>query len=254
VASLNKNLINTPFTLFEFDYASLPLTEVIRRILKTKEPYIVVTPNIDHIVRATNNVQIRNFYNHADLCLNDSKVLETMVRIFLHKSLSTVTGSDLTQGLLKHNSLKTKTITIVGCQAEQIVKLRHSECQATKIKHINPPMKFYQHTAEINKICDFVVESEADFIFLAVGSPQQEMLAHKIKPLLSKGVILCVGASIDYLTGKEKRAPLWVQQIRMEWFYRFLQSPIKRFKRYFINCPQIFYLLWEERQKLKKVN
>jgi exopolysaccharide biosynthesis WecB/TagA/CpsF family protein len=77
------------------------------------------------------------------------------------------------------------------------------------------------------------------------------MLAHKITPLLNTGVILCIGASIDYLTGKETRAPKWLQQIRMEWFYRFLQSPIKRFKRYFINCPQIFYLLWKERQNLK---
>jgi exopolysaccharide biosynthesis WecB/TagA/CpsF family protein len=237
------------FKLFEFDYELISLPELINNVLEHSEVRILVTPNIDHVVRASKATYIRDYYSRADICINDSKVLSTMVKLFLNKDLATVTGSDLTRNLIRHKKILEKTITIVGCEPQQVTNLQRLEYRVATINHINPPMKFYEQDDEINKVCNFVVESNADFIFLAVGSPQQEMLAHKLKPLLSKGVILCVGASIDYLTGKEKRAPIWIQNIRMEWFFRFLQSPVKRFRRYFINCPQIFYLLWKERKK-----
>ena len=92
-----------------------------------------------------------------------------------------------------------------------------------------------------------------DLVFVAVGSPQQEIVAAKIQQRVNTGVILCVGASIDYLTGKEIRAPKFIQMLYLEWLFRFAQSPIKRFRRYFINCPQIFYYLLRERFLTKKL-
>jgi exopolysaccharide biosynthesis WecB/TagA/CpsF family protein len=159
-----------------------------------------------------------------------------------------LTGSDLTKKLLEKKSIANIKLAIVGAEKFQIELLQKNTKPKTLIEHYNPPHGFYHSKEEMRKTVEFVTKANADLIFLAVGSPQQEKLAHLIKPKLKKGVILCIGASIDYLTGKEKRAPLWIQKIRMEWFFRFLQAPQKRFKRYFINCPQIFYLLWKERK------
>jgi exopolysaccharide biosynthesis WecB/TagA/CpsF family protein len=240
--------------LLNIHFLNISLNQILNLVLKVKQPTIIVTPNVDHLIRANQSSDIANLYLNADLCINDSRVLSWLASLFLDKKLASVTGSDLTQNLLAHSELSHKTIAIIGCDTNQISKLELANPKQTVIKHFNPPMQFLNNAQATQHIQDFLIEAEADFIFLAVGSPQQEKLAHLVKPKLKKGVILCIGASIDYLTGKERRAPLWIQKIRMEWFFRFIQAPQKRFKRYFINCPQIFYLLWKERQKLKKVN
>jgi N-acetylglucosaminyldiphosphoundecaprenol N-acetyl-beta-D-mannosaminyltransferase len=233
------NNSNSPyFHLLNIRFLNISLNEIVILVLRAKYPTIVVTPNVDHLVRASQDSDIARLYLNADLCINDSRVLSRLISLFLD--------------LLAHAALIDKTIAIVGGDTSQITKLELANPKKTAIKHFNPPMQFLSDAQAVQQIQDFLIAAEADFIFLAVGSPQQEKLAHLIKPNLNKGVILCVGASIDYLTGKERRASLWVQQIRMEWFFRFLQAPQKRFRRYFINCPQIFYLLWQERQKLKQ--
>jgi exopolysaccharide biosynthesis WecB/TagA/CpsF family protein len=78
--------------------------------------------------------------------------------------------------------------------------------------------------------------------------PQQEILACQIagNPQV-RGVGLCVGAAIDFLTGKQRRAPVWIQKIGLEWFYRLLSDPRRLASRYLIECPRIFYLICSKR-------
>jgi N-acetylglucosaminyldiphosphoundecaprenol N-acetyl-beta-D-mannosaminyltransferase len=229
-------------------------SEIAAQITQFIQPTIVVTPNIDHIVRAYHNHHLKELYVNADLCINDSRVLSFLLKSFFYITLPAVPGSDLTRKLLTSTAINNRTIAIVGGDILQIEKLKLEVIKNDKVivKHINPPMNFYGDEVKISHVLDFIQASNADFIFLAIGSPQQEIIAHRVKLLLNKGVILCVGASIDYLTGKERRAPIWMQRLYMEWFFRFLQSPQKRFKRYFISCPKIFYILWKERKNVKK--
>jgi len=82
------------------------------------------------------------------------------------------------------------------------------------------------------------------FCFIAVGAPQQELLAQQLKTRgVARGLALCVGASINFLTGTEHRAPLWMQGMGMEWLYRLAQAPGSMAKRYLVRCPRIFELL-----------
>jgi len=81
------------------------------------------------------------------------------------------------------------------------------------------------------------------YVFICVGSPQQEMIA---KACLDRGdcvgLGLCVGASLDFLSGRTKRAPKWMQKIRMEWLFRLASEPKRLWKRYLIEGPKIFWL------------
>ncbi len=82
------------------------------------------------------------------------------------------------------------------------------------------------------------------FCFLAIGSPQQEIVAQKLKERgVARGLALCVGASVNYITGVERRAPLWMQQLGFEWLFRLLQDPRRLAKRYLVRGPRIFLLL-----------
>ncbi len=64
------------------------------------------------------------------------------------------------------------------------------------------------------------------------------------------GIGLCVGASIDFLSGNRKRAPQWMQQARLEWLFRLLDEPQKLWRRYLVEGPKIFriWLAWRKRR------
>ena len=82
------------------------------------------------------------------------------------------------------------------------------------------------------------------FCFLAVGSPQQERLADLLKTRgHARGLALCVGGSINFLTGAERRSPGWMQRAGLEWLYRLLLNPPRMARRYLLRGPRIFALL-----------
>ena len=105
-------------------------------------------------------------------------------------------------------------------------------------------MGFIRSQHEVQKCVEFVVKTQTPLIFLAVGMPQQEILAsHIADHPQAGGVGLCIGASIDFLTGQQRRAPVWVQKAGLEWLYRLLSDPRRLASRYLIDCPRIFYLI-----------
>jgi hypothetical protein len=94
--------------------------------------------------------------------------------------------------------------------------------------------------------CLRFIEAHSPFRFclLAVGAPQQEAVAQLLKTRgIARGLVLCIGASINFLTGDERRAPLWMQRGGMEWFYRLMQAPGRMAKRYLVRGPRVFGLL-----------
>jgi exopolysaccharide biosynthesis WecB/TagA/CpsF family protein len=107
-----------------------------------------------------------------------------------------------------------------------------------------PPMGFIKSDDEVQKCVDFVAKTQAPLVFFAVGMPQQEILARHIADHSQlRGIGLCIGASIDFLTGKQRRAPVWLQKIGLEWLHRLLSDPRRLASRYLIECPRIFYLI-----------
>ena len=94
--------------------------------------------------------------------------------------------------------------------------------------------------------CLQFIEQHSPFRFclLAVGCPQQEALARALQERgRARGLALCVGASINFLTGTERRAPKWMQRIGLEWMYRLALNPTRMARRYLIRGPRIFLLL-----------
>jgi exopolysaccharide biosynthesis WecB/TagA/CpsF family protein len=110
-------------------------------------------------------------------------------------------------------------------------------------------MGFIKSEKEIQRCVDFVVDTQAPLIFLAAGTPQQEILACRIADHpQARGIGLCIGASIDFLTGKQRRAPVLMQKAGLERLYRLLSDPRRLASRYLIECPQIFYLMFKMRK------
>jgi exopolysaccharide biosynthesis WecB/TagA/CpsF family protein len=209
----------------------------------------VVTPNVQHIVRLLEDpAAMQPLYERAWRVFCDSRVLSRLAW-FSGRCLPVITGSDLTALLIARAGQQRLTIALIGPTAAACAALG-SRYPGLNVVFHTPPMGFIKSQHEVQKCIDFVVKTQAPLIFLAVGSPQQEILARQIADLpQARGVGLCIGASIDFLTGKQRRAPVWVQKAGLEWLHRLLSEPQRLASRYLIQCPRIFYLICLKRRK-----
>lgn len=213
----------------------------------------VVTPNVDHLIRYYEDPIFRAQYRAADFILMDSRFAARLVRLLKGVRLPVCTGSDLTNSLLESVVQSDDRIVLIGGDAEQ-ARMIAARYGLTNVRHHNPPMGFVTDEAAVEECLRFIESaSPFRFCFLAVGSPQQETLALALKTRgNARGLALCVGASIDFLTGKERRAPVWMQRMALEWLFRLVQNPRRLARRYLIRGPRIFSHLRRSRVVLRK--
>jgi exopolysaccharide biosynthesis WecB/TagA/CpsF family protein len=233
---------NAPLLMFD-DYDVDRFTAVATGFGAERYGY-VVTPNVDHIIRLSELVDFRAAYASADYVLLDSRFLAHLLRITRGVKLPICTGSDLTERLFAQVIQPSDPVVLIGSTERQAEVLR-ARFGLQRLHHFNPPMGFISDPAAVEECLAFV-ERHAPFRFclIAVGSPQQEFVAQRLRSRgCARGLALCIGASVDFITGDQRRAPSWVQRIGFEWCYRLLQSPARLAKRYLIRGPRVFRLL-----------
>ncbi|WP_395397400.1 WecB/TagA/CpsF family glycosyltransferase [Novosphingobium sp. BL-8A] len=200
----------------------------------------VVTPNVDHVVRLQyRRSDLWPAYRGAWMTLCDSRILARLART-VGRDLPVVPGSDLTAALFDRGIANEGPIAILGGSSAKVEEIRR-RYGLTDVRHYNPPMGFVRDPRELARAVRFLVDAKARYSFLAVGSPNQEIVARRVaKARGACGVGFCVGASLDFLTGEQRRAPLVVQQMALEWLYRLCSDPQRLWQRYLIEGPQIF--------------
>ena len=213
----------------------------------------VVTPNVDHLIRCHEDAAFRARYASADFALLDSRFAARLVRLLKGLRLPVCTGSDLTAALFRRVIAPDDRIVLIGGTAEQAAQVA-SLFGLRDVRHLNPPMGFIMNREAVEECLTFIERaSPFRFCFLAVGSPQQEMLAALLRERgIARGLALCVGASLNFLTGRERRAPRWMQQLSLEWLYRLGQDPRRLWVRYLVRGPRIIGLLRQARVVLRK--
>lgn len=212
----------------------------------------VVTPNADHLLRLREDSEFRRLYAAAAYVLLDSRLVANLLRRFRAQRFPVCTGSDLTAALLERVVHPDDRLILIGASAAQADALRQ-RYGLRDLQHYNPPMGFIRDPVALAATVDFVeAHSPARFLFLAVGSPQQEMLADALLQRgRARGLAFCVGASVNFLTGGEKRAPAALQRIGAEWLYRLLQDPRRLWRRYIWNAPKVLATLRGSRFQLR---
>ncbi|MDF0541686.1 WecB/TagA/CpsF family glycosyltransferase [Sphingobium sp. H39-3-25] len=202
----------------------------------------IVTPNVDHVVRLQRSrSDLWPAYRSAWMTLCDSRILAMLARR-VGCALPVVPGSDLTGEMFAHVVRPTDRIAILGGN-EQLIADLASRYGLQNVVHYDPPMGFIKDPIEIAKAVRFLIEARARYSFLAVGSPQQEILAYRVaRAGGATGIGFCVGASLDFLTGVQVRAPLAMQHMGLEWLYRLSSNPRRMWRRYLVEGPEIFQI------------
>jgi N-acetylglucosaminyldiphosphoundecaprenol N-acetyl-beta-D-mannosaminyltransferase len=237
----------TPFLGLSFaDLTIDAAADQIRNALTADRFSYTVTPNVDHRVRldglagTPRGDELWSAYAAADLCLCDSRVLGGLARLFGQR-LAIIPGSDLTARILETVEAGTR-IAIIGSDVDAVSALK-ARFGLTDVVHHVPPMGMLDNADAMASAVTFMRDAGPRLFFLAVGSPQSEILCYRASLTgACRGVALCIGASIDFLTGRQKRAPKWVRRIGLEWCYRLLAEPRRMWRRYLVEGPKIFLI------------
>nr|WP_294529461.1 WecB/TagA/CpsF family glycosyltransferase [uncultured Rhodopila sp.] len=238
-------------SLLGLDFASLDVAGAAALIAgrPADAPFAyVVTPNADHLVRLEGEAGLREVYRQAALCLLDSRVVARLARLFGLPAPPVVTGSDLTAHLLLHHLEPGERIAIIGLSPDCLPALT-VRLNLAPPAHYDPPMGFDRDPAAFAAAVAFVRDNPARLVCLAVGSPRQERLAAAIAASGgATGTGLCIGASLEFLAGRRRRAPGWISRIGLEWLFRLVSEPRRLARRYLIDSPRVIALLWRQRR------
>ena len=231
-------------------FASLDVvkaTAAMKRASKGAKWSYVVTPNAAHLARLRfSEPDLCPIYVSAAFCFLDSRVVALVARLLRLHPPPVVTGADLVEQLFRNAITPSSSVCLIGgdnATAEQIRK----SFGLIRLSHVNPSLGFWHDEKQMERVVETIVASQADYTFLAVGSPQQEILAARVAAVGgARGVGLCVGASIEFLTGAQKRAPRFLQRMALEWAYRLASNPRRLGRRYLVESPRGLYLVLHE--------
>jgi N-acetylglucosaminyldiphosphoundecaprenol N-acetyl-beta-D-mannosaminyltransferase len=97
----------------------------------------------------------------------------------------------------------------------------------------SPPLGFERSVAENERILANVATARPDVLIVGLGAPKQELWVHRHRGAIRAKVALCVGATIDFLAGEKRRAPIWMRRSGLEWVHRVATEPKRLSGRYF---------------------
>ena len=237
------NLINTRI----HNLSMAETMEKIENAIQEEKQIHHVVVNAGKIVAMQKDLQLRSSVNNSDLINADGQAVVWASKMLGKPLKERVTGIDLMQNLVKFAYLKNYKIFFFGASEEVVQGVVAKYSQQFSPKIVAGYRNGYFDKREEKAIAETIAKSGAQILFVAISSPTKEIFLHQYKETLKKvNFIMGVGGSFDVVAGKVQRAPLWMQNNGLEWFYRFLQEPKRMWKRYLLGNTTFIMLVLKE--------
>ena len=232
--------------------ATMPETvAAIEQMITSDKKFYVVAINVDVVVKIEEDPYLKKVVDNADMVLVDGKPLVWISKLHGKPLKAKISGSDLIPLLCEVAAEKGYRIFIIGGKdgiAEQAKEKLESRLPQIKIVGTYaPPFGFEKNESELDKINQMISAVHPDLLIVCFGCPKQEKWIYENIEKYDAKVSICAGATVDFLAGRVKRAPRWMCEHGLEWFYRFLQEPKRMFRRYFMDDTKIVKLIFKYR-------
>jgi N-acetylglucosaminyldiphosphoundecaprenol N-acetyl-beta-D-mannosaminyltransferase len=222
----------------------------IDKAIKENKRLRQVSINAGKMVLIQNDKYLHNSVVSCDIISPDGQSIVWASR-FLGRSLPCrVAGCDLMQALLKLAYENKYKCFFFGAKEEVIKKVVDFYTQRYGPEIIAGYRNGYYKKNEECQIARQIIESGAHMLFVGIVTPKKENFLCDNKEILNKiNYTMGVGGSFDIIAGVTKRAPIWMQNTGLEWFYRFLQEPRRMWRRYLVGNSKFIYLVLREKFK-----
>lgn len=227
--------------------------EYIDELINRKKKSYVVAINVDVVIKIEQDPLLKKITDSADMVLVDGKPLVWISHYYKKPIVEKISGSDLVPLLCERAAEKGYKIFILGGKdgVAEVAKNKLEE-QLDNIQIVGtyaPPFGFEKDETELDYINKLISETKPDILLACLGCPKQEKYIYENIDKYDATVSICAGATVDFLAGNVNRAPKWMSEHGLEWFYRFLQEPKRLFKRYFVDDVKILKLMWKYRRR-----
>ena len=161
-----------------------------------------MTPNVDHVVRLNKKTEagLTQAYATASVILNDSQVVKFLSNLLGLGVKNTVRGSDLVPALLKN--CEDKKVLLIGPNHDVVNDL-HASFPVNHIDVHTPPMGVQVDDKHFNALVNAASDDSYDLVLICLGCPVSENALERVSKVRTRGTVVCCGASIDFLTGKQ---------------------------------------------------
>ncbi|WP_121965653.1 WecB/TagA/CpsF family glycosyltransferase [Myroides sp. N17-2] len=239
--------------MFRIDIDNLTMDETIDVITKSvdnQQPIMQIVVNAGKLVNMQDDKELLESIQNADLVNADGMAVVWASKLLGKPLKERVSGVDLFVKLVERASKRNESVYLLGASEEVVSKVADKFISLYGESIIGGYRNGYFTEENELSIVNDIVSSKANYLFVAISSPKKEIFLSKYKEQLSSvGFTMGVGGSFDVVSGKVKRAPLWVQNCGMEWFYRFLQEPKRMWKRSFVTNGKFIFLVIKEKFK-----
>jgi N-acetylglucosaminyldiphosphoundecaprenol N-acetyl-beta-D-mannosaminyltransferase len=208
-----------------------------------------VAVNAVKVVNAQNNASLKASIVNCDIINADGKAIVWASRILNKPLPERVAGIDLMEELVIMAAEKKYQIFLLGAKEEIVTKV--VEVYTTKYgkEIIAGYRNGYFKQEEEKQIAEQIANSKATILFVAMTSPKKEIFLNTYKNIIQTPFIMGVGGSFDVVSGFVKRAPKWMQNWGLEWFFRTIQEPRRMWKRYLFGITIFAFLVLREKVK-----
>jgi N-acetylglucosaminyldiphosphoundecaprenol N-acetyl-beta-D-mannosaminyltransferase len=197
---------------------------VAERVAAGKSSWILAI-NPEKIMKALADEKLRRLLLQADLFIPDGIGILWAGKVLGKPFPQRVTGVDILVLLVKEAATRGWKIFLLGAPpgiSQEVARgweLKYPGLQV--VGHHHGYFKEEEEAQVVSKIS----AAAPDLLFVAMGSPRQEQFIVNNRSVLGAPVCMGVGGSFDVLSGRKKRAPVWMQRIGLEWSYRLLLEP-----------------------------
>ncbi|MEM7624428.1 MAG: WecB/TagA/CpsF family glycosyltransferase [Planctomycetota bacterium] len=211
----------------------------------------VITSNLDHLLRAGRDSEFRGMLDEADLVVADGMPLVWASQLQGTPLPERVAGSSLVWTMTAEAAKRGRSVFLLGGDegtAEKAGRILTETYPGLKIVGTHcPPFGFEADDAKMKVIFEVLRNSQADLVYVALGSPKQERLIRRLRggdaEPASEGVgevlpgawWMGVGISLSYICREVKPAPAWMKRSGLEWVFRLVQEPKRLVKRYLVD-------------------
>ena len=215
--------------------------------IRDKKPIQHIVVNAAKLVHMQTDTELYKSVVASDIINADGMAVVWAAGLLGEPLPERVSGVDLMQELVILAAKKKYRIFFFGGKEEVVSEVVRKYTSVFGEEIIAGFRNGYFNKDQEADIATQIAASNADILFVAISSPTKEIFLNTYKDQLKVSFIMGVGGSFDVVAGKVKRAPLWMQNSGLEWFYRFLQEPRRMWKRYLTTNSLFLYYIFKER-------
>lgn len=218
----------------------------IQGFVESGAPHQHVVVNVDKLVKASRDPELRRIINECALINVDGMPVVWASRLLGKPLKERVAGVDLFESLVSRAAEKNWRVFFLGAREKTVRGVKDRYEKTFPGLQVAGYHNGYWRSEEEADIVKLIADSRPDLLFVAISSPKKEQFLNKYQAEMRIPFAMGVGGTFDVVVGNVKRAPMWMRQWSLEWFFRFLQEPKRMFKRYFVDDMFFFWLLSKE--------